>query len=69
MQEEKVAIVTGSSTGIGFETSLAFTRSGFLPMPQCAKVEESTQITEIARNDSLPLQVMQVDVNNDEICY
>ena len=33
MQEEKVAIVTGSSTGIGFETSLAFTRSGFLPMP------------------------------------
>lgn len=30
------------------------------------KVEESKQITEIARNDSLPLQVMQLDVNNDE---
>jgi NAD(P)-dependent dehydrogenase (short-subunit alcohol dehydrogenase family) len=30
MQQEKVAIVTGSSTGIGFETSLALARNGFV---------------------------------------
>jgi NAD(P)-dependent dehydrogenase (short-subunit alcohol dehydrogenase family) len=28
-QTEKVAIVTGSSTGIGFATSLALARNGF----------------------------------------
>ena len=27
---QKVAIVTGSSTGIGYETSLALARNGFL---------------------------------------
>jgi hypothetical protein len=29
MAKEKVAIVTGSSTGIGYETSLALARNGF----------------------------------------
>lgn len=66
MQEEKVALVTGSSTGIGFETSLAFARDGFYTYATVRKVEESKQMTEIAKNDRLPLQVMQLDVNNDE---
>jgi NAD(P)-dependent dehydrogenase (short-subunit alcohol dehydrogenase family) len=41
MQEEKVAIVTRSSTGIGFETSLAFARNGFYTYATVPKVEES----------------------------
>jgi NAD(P)-dependent dehydrogenase (short-subunit alcohol dehydrogenase family) len=28
-QEKKVAIITGSSSGIGFETSLILVRNGF----------------------------------------
>jgi len=31
---KKVALVTGSSSGIGFETSLALARSGSIPMLQ-----------------------------------
>jgi NAD(P)-dependent dehydrogenase (short-subunit alcohol dehydrogenase family) len=29
MTPEEIAVVTGSSTGIGFETSLTFARNGF----------------------------------------
>ena len=29
MQDQKVVIVTGSSSGIGFETSLTLARNGF----------------------------------------
>jgi NAD(P)-dependent dehydrogenase (short-subunit alcohol dehydrogenase family) len=29
MQDQKVAVVTGSSTGIGYETSLILARNGF----------------------------------------
>ena len=30
--ERKVTVVTGSSTGIGYETSLLLSRNGFIPM-------------------------------------
>jgi NAD(P)-dependent dehydrogenase (short-subunit alcohol dehydrogenase family) len=29
MTQEEIAVVTGSSTGIGFETSLTLARNGF----------------------------------------
>ena len=32
---EKVAIVTGSSSGIGFETALALAREGYYTYEQC----------------------------------
>jgi NAD(P)-dependent dehydrogenase (short-subunit alcohol dehydrogenase family) len=34
MQEQKVAIVTGSSSGIGFETSIELARIGFYTLLQ-----------------------------------
>ena len=68
MAEEKVAIVTGSSTGIGYETSLALARNGFYTYATMRKLEgESEQtITTISKSENLPLQVIQLDVNNDK---
>jgi NAD(P)-dependent dehydrogenase (short-subunit alcohol dehydrogenase family) len=68
MAQEKVAIVTGSSTGIGYETSLALARNGFYTYATMRKLEgESEQtITNISKNENLPLQVIQLDVNNDK---
>jgi NADP-dependent 3-hydroxy acid dehydrogenase YdfG len=66
MAEEKVAIITGSSTGIGYETSLALARNGFYTYATMRKLEESEQtITNISKSENLPLQVIQLDVNND----
>jgi short-subunit dehydrogenase len=65
---QKVAVVTGSSSGIGFETSLAFARNGFHTYATMRKLEDggSKQIIDIARNENLSLQVIQLDVNNDK---
>jgi short-subunit dehydrogenase len=66
-QEKEVAVVTGSSTGIGFETSLTLARNGFHTYATMRKLEgRSKQITDIAKNDNLPLQVIQLDVDNDK---
>ena len=67
MAEEKVAIITGSSTGIGFETSLMLARNGFHTYATMRKLEVgSKQITDISKNENLPLQVIQLDVDNDK---
>jgi NAD(P)-dependent dehydrogenase (short-subunit alcohol dehydrogenase family) len=65
---EEIAVVTGSSTGIGFETSLALARNGFHTYATMRKIDNggSNQITDIAKNDNLPLQVIQLDVDNDK---
>src|SRR5215467_6848112 len=65
---QKVAVVTGSSSGIGYETSLILARNGIHTYASMRKVEGggSKQIIDIAKNENLPLQVIQLDVNNDK---
>jgi NAD(P)-dependent dehydrogenase (short-subunit alcohol dehydrogenase family) len=65
MQGEKVALVTGSSSGIGFETALQLARAGFYTYASMRNLEKSKNITEIARTEKLPLQVVHLDVNDD----
>lgn len=65
---QKVAVVTGSSSDIGLETSLALARNGFHTYATMRKLdsEGSNQIADIVKNESLPMQVIQLDVNNDK---
>jgi NAD(P)-dependent dehydrogenase (short-subunit alcohol dehydrogenase family) len=60
----KVAVVTGSSTGIGFETALLLARSGFHTYGTMRNLKKSKNITEIANIENLPLTVVQLDVND-----
>jgi NAD(P)-dependent dehydrogenase (short-subunit alcohol dehydrogenase family) len=60
-----VAVVTGSSSGIGFETALLLARSGFHTYATMRNLEKSKRITKIANTEKLPLQVVQLDVNDD----
>ena len=63
MESTRVAIVTGSSSGIGYETSLLLARKGFHTFATMRKLEDgSRQITDIAKNENVPLQVIQLDV-------
>lgn len=66
MQESKVALVTGSSSGIGFETALILARSGFYTYASMRNLEKSKKIKDISIKENLPLQTIQLDVNNDE---
>ena len=59
----KVAVVTGSSSGIGFETSLALARTGFYTYATMRNPEKSNLITKIATSEKLPLQALSLDVN------
>ena len=64
-KKKKVAVVTGSSSGIGFETSLLLARNGFYTYASMRNIEKSTSIKQIANKETLPLQVIQLDVNDE----
>jgi short-subunit dehydrogenase len=68
MQDQKVAVVTGSSTGIGFETSITLARNGFHTYATWRKLEgEKTKpLTEVAKNENLQSQAIELDVDNDK---
>jgi NAD(P)-dependent dehydrogenase (short-subunit alcohol dehydrogenase family) len=65
---QKVAIVTGSSSGMGFETSLILARNGFYTYATMRKLEGegSKQLTDFTKKENLPLQVIRLDVNDDK---
>ena len=62
---QKVAIITGSSTGIGYETSLALARDGFLTYATMRNLDKAENIKSAAAKESLPLHVTQLDVTDD----
>ena len=62
---QKVAIVTGSSTGIGYEISLALARDGFLTYATMRNLNKAENIKSVATKESLPLRVKQLDVTED----
>jgi short-subunit dehydrogenase len=65
MTEEKVAIVTGSSGGIGFETSMLLADNGFRTYATMRNLNKSEEIQEIASKKKIPLKTIQLDVNDD----
>jgi NAD(P)-dependent dehydrogenase (short-subunit alcohol dehydrogenase family) len=66
--DQRVAVVTGSSTGIGLQTSLTLARGGFYTYATMRKLDEekSRPLTDTAKNEKLPLQVAELDVDNDK---
>ena len=66
MQRESVAVVTGSSSGNGFETSLLLAKNKFYTYATMRNLEKSARIKEIAKKDSLPIEVLQLDVTDDK---
>ena len=65
-QQGKVAVVTGSSSGIGFETSLVLARKGFYTYATMRNLNKSQKIKEIAEKENLPLKVLKLDVTDDK---
>jgi NAD(P)-dependent dehydrogenase (short-subunit alcohol dehydrogenase family) len=62
---QRVAIITGSSRGIGYETSLALARSGFLTYATMRNLEKQDVIRAAADKENLPIRVVQLDVTDE----
>jgi len=66
MPKEKIALVTGCSTGIGYITSLTLAKNGFYTYATMRNLDKSSNIKELSSKESLPLEVLELDVTNDE---
>ncbi|MFT5691548.1 MAG: NAD(P)-dependent dehydrogenase (short-subunit alcohol dehydrogenase family) [Oceanicoccus sp.] len=60
----KIAVVTGTSTGIGFATSLHLARNGYHVFAGMRNTSKGTDLIEAAKAESLPVEVVQMDVTN-----
>ena len=65
LANHKVAVVTGSSTGIGYETSLTLARNGFLTYATMRNLSKSDKMKLIVAKENLPIQIKQLDVTDD----
>lgn len=61
-----IALVTGSSTGIGFETSIALARNGIYTFATMRDLQKKDTIERIADKENLPLSVIEMDVNDED---
>ena len=65
MNEKRFAIVTGSSSGIGFEISLMLARNGLTTYATMRDLHKSSTLKSIADKEKIPLRCVQLDVTDD----
>ena len=63
---KKVALVTGSSSGIGFESCIALAKDGYRTFASMRDIKKAGEIEAIAKKENLPIDVIQLDVDNEE---
>jgi len=62
---EKVAIVTGTSSGIGYETALALAKEGYFTYATMRNTTKSGKIKEIAQKENLKINILEMDVDDE----
>lgn len=65
-KQQQIALVTGSSSGIGFETSLRFAQNGIYTYASMRNLRKSDEMLVYARKDNLPLKILRLDVTDEE---
>ena len=63
---EKIAVVTGSSSGIGYETSLSLAREGYFTYATMRDLKKADVIKKISQDENLPLKVIELDVDDED---
>ena len=62
---KQVAIITGCSSGIGYETSILLAKKGFKTYATMRNTDKGNKLKEIAENGNLDLNVIKLDVTDD----
>jgi NAD(P)-dependent dehydrogenase (short-subunit alcohol dehydrogenase family) len=65
-EQEKIAVVTGSSSGIGFETSLLLAKNGFRTYATVRNPDKAKALRDISDKGELPIRVVELDVDSDK---
>ncbi len=60
-----IALVTGTSTGIGLQTALHLARNGFDVRAALRNPARGALLEQAAANESLPVEIVQMDVTGD----
>ena len=63
---EKVALVTGSSSGIGLETVLSLARDGYYTFASMRNVGKAGELEHAAKKENLPVEIIELDVDKEE---
>ena len=63
---EKVALVTGSSSGIGLETVLALARDGYETFASMRDVSKGAELEYAAKKENLKIKIIELDVDKEE---
>ena len=66
MADQKVAVVTGSSSGIGYETALVLARNGFRTYATMRNLEKANAISDVAKREKLSLHTIKLDVTDEK---
>ena len=62
---QKVVIVTGSSSGVGLESALLLARNGYITYATMRSPEKDTSMKAAVQNEDLPIRVIQLDVTDE----
>jgi NAD(P)-dependent dehydrogenase (short-subunit alcohol dehydrogenase family) len=61
----KVALVTGSSSGTGLETSLTLAENKFRTYATMRNIDKAANVLELAKKRNVVLEIVKLDVNDD----
>ena len=65
-KQQQIALVTGSSSGIGYETSLRLAQYGIYTYASMRNLSKSEEILGYAKRDNLPLKTLRLDITDEE---
>ena len=63
---EKVALVTGSSSGIGLETVLSLARDGYYTFASMRNVGKAGELEHAVKKENLSVEIIELDVDKEE---
>ena len=63
---KKVALVTGSSSGVGLETALALARDGYQTFASMRDIGKARELEHVVKKENLSIEIIELDVDKEE---